>query len=288
MSVRPLKSEGPASAPASWQPLVLAVAPNGARKTKADHPALPIGPEELAETAKACAAAGASMIHLHVRDAEGQHSLDVGRYLAATEAIRAAVGEDLVIQITTEAVGRYAPAAQMDCVRRLRPEAASFALRELIPDAESEAEAARFFAWVAEAGVQAQFILYDAEDLRRFGALRERGILPAGPQFLLFVLGRYAAGQRSEPSDLLPFLAVLEAPDPWSVCAFGPKEAAAALTAAALGGHARVGFENNLLLPDGSTAADNAAVVGQLAESVRRLGRPLATAAQVRLLRAES
>ena len=60
------------------------------------------------------------------------------------------------------------------------------------------------------------------------------------------------------------------------------------MTAAALGGHARVGFENNLLLPDGSTAADNAAVVGQLAESVRRLGRPLATAAQVRLLRAES
>ena len=109
MSVRPLKSEGPAPAPADWQPLVLAVAPNGARKTKADHPALPIGPEELAETAKACAGAGASMIHLHVRDAEGQHSLDVGRYLAATEAIRAAVGEDLVIQIlNTEAQSGYA------------------------------------------------------------------------------------------------------------------------------------------------------------------------------------
>lgn len=288
MSPHPLTSEGPAPVRADWQPLVLAVAPNGARKTKADHPALPIEPEELAETAKACAAAGAAMIHLHVRDAEGGHSLDVGRYLAATEAIRGAVGDDLVIQITTEAVGRYAPAAQMDCVRRLLPEAASFALRELIPDAESEAEAARFFAWVAEAGVQAQFILYDAEDLRRFGALRARGILPAGPQFLLFVLGRYAVGQRSEPSDLLPFLAALEASDPWAICAFGPKEAAAAVAAAALGGHARVGFENNLLLPDGRTAADNAAVVGQLAESVRRLGRPLATAAQLRALLAGS
>ncbi|WP_235830110.1 BKACE family enzyme [Algihabitans albus] len=263
---------------------MLAVAPNGARKTKSDHPALPIEPEEIAETAKACAAAGAAMIHLHVRDAKGQHSLDVGRYRAATEAIRAAVGQDLVIQVTTEAVGRFDPAEQMESVRRLEPEAASFALRELVPDAESETEAARFFAWVAEAGIQAQFILYDADDLRRFRALRRRGVLPAGPQFLLFVLGRYAAGQRSEPTDLLPFLALDEAADPWAICAFGPKEAAAAVTAAALGGHARVGFENNLLLPDGGIAKDNAALVAWVAESVGRLKRPLATAEQVRRL----
>lgn len=268
--------------------MVLAVAPNGARKTKTDHPALPIEPDDIAETAKACAAAGAAMIHLHVRDAEGQHSLDVGRYQAATEAIRAAVGQALVVQITTEAVGRYGPAEQMDCVRRLQPEAASFALRELIPDAESEAEAARFFAWVKEADVQAQFILYDADDLRRFRALRARDVLPAGPQFLLFVLGRYAAGQRSEPADLLPFLAASEEDDPWAVCAFGPKEAAAAVAAAALGGHARIGFENNLFLPDGRVAADNAALVAWVAESVARLNRPLATADQLRALVASS
>lgn len=272
----------------TWEPLVLAVAPNGARKSKADHPALPIEPDEVAEVARTCAAAGASMIHLHVRDAEGQHSLDVGRYQAATEAVRAAVGSDLVVQITTEAVGRYDPAEQMDCVRRLQPEAASFALRELIPDAESEAEAARFFSWVNETGIQAQFILYDADDLRRFRALRARGILPAGPQFLLFVLGRYAAGQRSEPSDLLPFLAAHDQNDPWAVCAFGPKEAAAAVAAAALGGHARIGFENNLLLPDGSVAADNAALVAWVAETVARLNRPLATADQLRALVASS
>ncbi len=272
-----------------WSPLVLAVAPNGARKTQADHPALPITPEELAQTARACADAGAAMIHLHVRDAEGRHSLDVGRYRAATEAIRAAVGQELMIQATTEAVGRYAPAEQMDCVRRLEPEAASFALRELVPDGESEAAAAAFFAWVAEAGIQAQYILYDAADVARFAALRARGVIPAGPQFLLFVLGRYTAGQRSDPADLLPFLAAKRAEecgvdDPWAVCAFGPREAAAAVAAAALGGHARIGFENNLLLPDGGTAPDNAAAVAQVAESVRRLGRPLATAAQARRL----
>lgn len=267
---------------AAWEPLVLAVAPNGARKTKADHPAVPLEPEELAETALLCGQAGAAMIHLHVRDAEQRHTLDVGRYRAASEAVRGAVGRFMVIQVTTEAVGRYGPAEQMDCVRALEPEAASFAVRELVPDADSEAAAQRFFGWVAEAGIQAQYILYDAADVARFNDLRARGVLPAGPQFLLFVLGRYSADQQSEPAELLPFLAARQAEDPWSMCAFGAKETAAAVTAAGLGGHVRVGFENNLLLPDGSVAPDNAALVGAVAEGVRRLGRPLATAEEAR------
>lgn len=277
-------SGGQAQAAADWAPLVLAVAPNGARKTRADHAALPITPEELAETALLCGEAGACMIHLHVRDAEQRHSLDVERYREASAAVRAAVGQHMVIQVTTEAVGRYTPAEQMDCVRALEPEAASFAVRELVPDADSETAARSFFAWVAEAGVQAQYILYDAADVARFNALRARGVLPPGPQFLLFVLGRYSAGQRSQPADLLPFLAARQPDDPWAMCAFGAKETAAAVTAAGLGGHARVGFENNLLLPDGSVASDNAALVAHVAESVRRLGRPLATADQARSL----
>ena len=87
---------------ASFPPVFLAVAPNGARKTKADHPALPITPAELAATAAACAEAGAAMIHLHVRDADQRHSLDVEAYRAAIAAVRSAVGEDLVIQATSE------------------------------------------------------------------------------------------------------------------------------------------------------------------------------------------
>jgi uncharacterized protein (DUF849 family) len=82
------------------------VAPNGARKTKADHPALPIGPAELAATAAACRDAGAAAIHLHVRDEAGGHSLDAGRYREATAEVRAAIGEAMIVQITTEAVGR--------------------------------------------------------------------------------------------------------------------------------------------------------------------------------------
>ena len=66
------------------------------------------------------------------------------------------------------------------------------------------------------------------------------------------------------------------------MCAFGATEQACATVAAALGGHVRVGFENNLLLKDGRTAPDNAALLQQVADVARSLGRPLATAEQLR------
>lgn len=263
-------------------PCLLMVAPNGARRTQADHPALPIAPADLARTAAACLEAGAAAIHLHVRDAAGQHSLDADRYRAALAAVRAAVGDRMILQITTEAVGRYRPEEQMACVRAVRPEAVSLALRELVPDAAHEPAAARFFAWLRAEAIWPQFILYDAEDVRHFKALRRRGVIPDGPAFLLFVLGRYLTDRLSRPADLLAFLQAADPHDIWAVCAFGAHEGACALTAAALGGHSRIGFENNLFLRGGSLAADNAALVAQAASGVSLVGRALATADDVR------
>lgn len=271
----------------NWPPLVLAVAPNGARKTKQDHPSLPISPAEIAETAAAAHQAGAAMLHLHVRDAEEKHSLDVGAYREAIAAVRDRLGDDLVIQVTSEAVGIYSPDQQMAMVRELVPEAVSLAIREIVPDAASEPEAKAFLGWLVEAGVLPQYILYDADDVARMAALVANGVVPKAPAFLLFVLGRYTPGQRSQPGDLLPFLGALQAaPDlaglPWAVCAFGPRETACAATAAGLGGHARVGFENNMLLPSGERAKDNAESVAATATAVQAIGRPLADAATAR------
>ena len=88
-----------AAVPGSWDPLILTVAPNGASKTKADHPALPMTSEEIAACAAACAEAGAAMIHLHVRDRQGGHTLDVGTYRAAIKAVRQAVGQGRVARL---------------------------------------------------------------------------------------------------------------------------------------------------------------------------------------------
>lgn len=265
-----------------WTPLIVTVAPNGARKTQRDHPALPITPSEIARTAAECHEAGAAMIHLHVRDAAGAHSLDPGHYRAAIEAIRREVGSRLVIQATTEAVGKYTPAQQMALVRDLKPESASMTLRELIPDATAESTAAEFLGWLVSARIMPQFILYSAEDVRRYRDYRLRGIVPPGTHLLLFVLGRYTAGQTSKPSDLLEFLSAHDDASPWAMCAFGKMEHACATTAASLGGHVRVGFENNLYLKNGEIANRNAELVTQISEAATALGRPLADADTVR------
>lgn len=265
-----------------WDPLIVAVAPNGARKTKKDHPALPMSPAEIALTGVACAEEGAALIHLHVRDDAGEHSLSVDRYRAATDALRAEVGDRLVIQVTSEAVGRYKAEEQMAMVRDLKPEAVSLAIREILPDGAPETPVKEFLSWVDGEGIAPQFILYSAEEVRRFESLYERGIIPEGRQFLLYVLGRYKEGQRSEPVDLLPFLGAAGQDHSWALCAFGPREGACAMTAAALGGHVRVGFENNLWMPNGELAQDNSSLVRVVADAARNLGRPLATAAEIR------
>lgn len=278
-------SSQPSSPPpvtSQWQPLIIAVAPNGAYKTKDDHPALPMGSREIARTAAACLEAGAAMIHLHVRDASGAHSLDVNRYRRAIEAIRAQVGNRIVIQATTEAGGRYKPREQLALVRALRPESVSLALRELVPDQASEAEAAAFFAWLVTENILPQFIVYSATELERFQSLRHRGVIPPGACPLLLVLGRHTPDQTSEPTALLPFLNVLGAYDSWMVCAFGAREHACAAAAVALGGHTRVGFENNLYLHDGRVAPDNVALVAQVRAVAEVLARPVADADALR------
>jgi uncharacterized protein (DUF849 family) len=274
----------PEAVKSGWDPLIIAVAPNGARRGKADHPALPVTPDEIAKTAAACREAGAAMIHLHVRDAEGAHTLDVDAYNDAIAAIRQAVGDDLIIQVTSEAVGLYQPAEQMAMVRALRPEAVSLAVREILPeDGSGETAAAEFLAWTRAERIMVQFILYSAEDVQRFRGLRARGVIPGGRHSLLFVLGRYNTDGQSRPVDLLPFLDEDSAAnDRWAVCAFGQRENACALAAAALGGDIRVGFENNMLLANGEIAPDNAALVRQAAAGTVLMGRPLAGAAVAR------
>ena len=263
-------------------PLLITVAPNGAYKQRPDHAALPLTSAELGQTAKQCLDAGAAMIHMHIRDAEGRHSLDVQGYRDAQQAVKAAVGDDMIIQVTSEAARVYKAPEQIAMVTALQPEAVSVGLREVDQPEIGDAGLAQFFGWLAKERVMTQVIVYDVADLQRWQALRAQGVVPDAPWSLLFVLGRYSVGQTSEPRDLLPFVMAHTGNEPWSMCAFGAGEHACATTAAALGGHVRVGFENNLLLNNGQVAPDNAALVRQVADSARVLGRSLCTAQQAR------
>ena len=264
------------------EPFIVMCAPNGARRQKEDHASLPITPAELASCAGEIADAGAAIMHLHVRDDAGRHSLDAGRYRQAIDAIRARVGDRLVIQVTTEACGIYAPEQQMALVRELGPEAVSVALREITASGESRAR--DFYAWMRDERIMAQHILYTPDEVRRFESLRADGTIPDARPFVLLVLGRYAQNLTGDVAELGGYIDAAGAGTTWAICCFGQTEHDAVVAAATRGGHARVGFENNLHLPGGDTAGDNAALVQLAAEAGRAAGRPLATAADVRMM----
>lgn len=268
-------------------PLTIMVAPNGARRTKADHPAIPLTLDEIADVVAACAQAGAGAAHLHVRDREGRHLLDAEAYRALLDMIAPRVPDGFVSQITTEAVGRYSAGEQMAVVCAVRPPAVSVAVREMVPEAAAESEAAAFYAWCRREAVAVQHIVYDEADLRHLLALVRRGVIPGMRLSVLFVLGRYSANQESDAHMLRPFLAVLDEagdlpPIDWMICAFGRGETAGATAAMALGGHVRVGFENSLWAPDGTLFRDNADRVARIVRIAGELGRAPADGARVR------
>lgn len=246
----------------------LMVAPNGARRTSANHPALPVTLAETVAAARDCRASGADGLHLHIRDGDGRHSLDPGLYREALAELSGAV-PGMAVQITTEAAGQFDVTAQRVAILGSGARLASVAIREI--RAELDRNAARgFYADCAGAGATIQHILYDTADIALLcDTLGET----ARTAQTIYVLGRYAEGQRSAPADLDPFLAEAASrgltPD-WAVCAFGPSETACLVHAQAQGGKMRVGFENNLYMSDGTMARDNAA---RVAEIVRAVGR---------------
>lgn len=249
------------------------LAPTGARRDKTTHPQIPMNIEEIAETAAAGQAAGATALHLHIRDAEGRHSLDPGGYRDAIAAVTARAPA-LDIQVTTEAAGRYGVESQLAVVAELRPAEASVSIREALREPDL---AKRLYAVAHEGGIRIQHILFDTQDLAALRAAWSDGMVPASMRSVLLVLGRYAPPTDAGIDDLAPFVAaVRDSVDDWMVCAFGPAEHAVLARAAAMGGHVRVGFENNIFRPDGTPARDNAENVARIVTAAREMGRPLA------------
>ncbi|PIR33568.1 MAG: class III aminotransferase [Alphaproteobacteria bacterium CG11_big_fil_rev_8_21_14_0_20_44_7] len=255
---------------------IIMIAPNGARKTKEDLRQIPITPSELADEARACMEAGASIVHLHVRDKNQGHTLDAGAYREAIAAIRDVVGDKMIIQATTEAVGIYQPDEQIAAVKELMPEAVSVAIREFIPSKEYEAAAGEFFHFLEDNNIWPQYILYSAEEIAYFADLKQRGLIPAKHDFVLFVLGkkqRVATAENfAKPEDLDVLLNAYKQTGlnlTWAVCAFGGHENECMKYALANGGNARIGFENNHLLSDNNIAASNADLVRQFVETAR-------------------
>lgn len=264
-------------------PTIIMVAPNGARKTQKDHPALPISIEETVAEAAACFTAGATVLHAHVRGKQDEHVLDAGLYAELIAELNQKV-PDMLVQITTEAVGVYTPQQQVDCVEKVLPEMTSVALKEMTTNFTQLEFARDFYHWATEARIHIQHIVFSAEELRQFFSLRDSGIIPATHKCVLFVLGRYSVDFQSSPDDLKPFLnGDIESLD-WFICAFGQQEQSCVLAGAERGGHARIGFENNLHLADGNLAASTSELVAGLVKALGKNKQSVATNVDTRRL----
>lgn len=245
------------------------VAPNGARRKKSDHPALPVTIKETVETAKACFAAGATGLHAHVRDENQNHVLDAGLYNELIAEMKIAVPQ-MQVQITTEAVGIYSPAEQRAVVKEAMPASVSISLKEMLSDGD-EPTAFKFYQWASDNEIAVQHILYEPSDLVLLINLVNKELLPADNLQLLFVLGRYSLNQESAPHDLEPYLDIFNKSElnaDWAICAFGKAETACLAEAMQKGGKARVGFENSLWNEDGAPAKDNAERVSSIAKLI--------------------
>lgn len=252
---------------------MISVAPNGGRLKKADHSQIPITLDEIVYCAAECQEAGASMIHVHIRDENGNHLLDAQGYTDVINSIHQALSDKLLVQITTESIGKYTPEQQITLVKQVRPQSASMALRELLPNKNSENEFSKFMLWLKAENILPQIILYSLEEARLLKDLIKRGVMPYNDIPVLFVLGRYTIDNKSSPIDLLAFANENHSIfGHWTICAFGKQESACAMTACLLDGHARVGFENNYYMPDGSIAKNNAQLVRLLSDQLSNLG----------------
>jgi len=261
--------------------LIITAALTGAELTRTQQPALPTTPEEIAQAAWECAQAGAAIVHVHARRADGSSTQEAAAYRSIIEAVRARC--DVIVQVSTGgAVGmtaqeRIAPLA-------LRPEMATLTMGSvnfgdgvfLNPPPDIE----HFLHTMRSHGVVPEFEVFDAGMLAALARWVAKGVV-AAPGHVDLVLG-VPGGMPGTPEALMYLRSQLPAGFSWSVAGIGAAQLPMTTLAIVLGGHVRVGFEDNILLRRGELAGGNAQFVQRAAAMARLLDRPLASPDEAR------
>ncbi|HEV8421427.1 MAG TPA: 3-keto-5-aminohexanoate cleavage protein [Actinomycetota bacterium] len=267
----------------SWSadPLVITVAPTGAEVTRDQTAYLPITPEEIAEEVVRSVNEGASMVHIHARDPDGRPTTDPDVLRRIRDLIRARV--DVVINMST---GAEVGMSQEERIQVLDagPEIASLNLGSMNfgdllfdnPPALIEALAKRMLA----EGIRPELEIYDVGMLATAGRLVAGGLLEE-PLLYNFVMG-VPGGIAASADNLLALLANRPRPGTWTATGIARDELPLGTLAAVLGGHVRVGFEDNIFYRRGELARSNAQLVARARRIAEELGRPIATAEEAR------
>ncbi len=261
--------------------LIITVAATGNVPTKEMNPHLPVTPEEIAATAVRCRRAGASLIHVHARDAAGKPTLDPEVFARIHRLI--AERTDLIVQISTGGRAGMDPAARAAAVRRIRPEMASLTTGSMnFPDrvyANSFDEIEYLATAMKEAGTKPEMEIFEAGMIANALALADKG-LASRPLHFDFVLGSRGS-LPATPKNLLFLSESVPPGSTWTVAGIGRWQLPMAVLAIVMGGHARVGLEDNLYYRKGELAS-NEQLVARVARLAAELGRPVATPDEAR------
>ncbi|HEX6113771.1 MAG TPA: 3-keto-5-aminohexanoate cleavage protein [Geminicoccaceae bacterium] len=267
------------------------------------HPNLPITPAQIAGAAIEAAKAGAAIAHVHVRDPDtGAPSMALEHYREVVERIRASA-TDVIINLTTGPGGRFIPSdddpkvaapgstlmrpqERVEHVSALRPEICSLDLNTMWFGSSVVINTPRNVTIMAEAiraaGVKPELEVFDSGDIQLAHQLLENGVLPRPPLFQV-VLG-IRNGFPATPETLLYARSLLPADAQWAAMGTGRMEFPIVAQACLLGGHVRVGLEDNLYLSKGVLAPSNAALVERAVTIVELLGGEVASPAEARAI----
>lgn len=265
------------------QKLIITAALTGAEVTRAQQPALPITPEEIGIAAAECAAAGAVIVHVHARLPDGTPTQDKAVYQQIIAEVKKR--SDVIVQVSTGGAVGMSAAERLAPVT-LKPEMATLSMgsvnfgRDVFMNRPSDMEV--FLHAMTQRGVKPELEIFDTGMLTTALRWLKQGLL-VGPQHFDFVLG-IPGGMAGTPEALLYLRAQLPPDATWTVAGIGAAQLPLATLAVLLGGHVRVGFEDNIFYRKGELASSNAQLVARVARLSAELGRALATPAQARAM----
>jgi 3-keto-5-aminohexanoate cleavage enzyme len=266
------------------RPVIITAALTGSRITKEQTPAIPITPEEIAAEGVAAWKAGAAVAHIHVRDPDtGQGAQDMDAFRAVVETLRAET--DLILCLTTSGIpGRNLPTAERVAPLALHPEMASFDAGTIQMDAGLFVNEPEFLdALAAEAlarGVKLELECFTTEMIGTALRYHDEGRIPA-PLHFQFVTGT-RHGMPSTAQALVEAVGLLPEGSTWSVIGVGRNQTPMAMLALAMGGHVRVGLEDNIHYHRGQLATGNAQLVERAVRLAGELGRRVASPGEAR------
>ena len=259
--------------------LIITAAITGSRITRQQTPHIPISPEEIADSAVQAHKAGAAIVHIHVRDPEtGLGDQDPALFKQVVESVRRRC--DVVLCLTTSGIpGRNLPYEQRMVSLELSPELASFDAGSLNLGGDVFANPEDFLELIAqrmlEKKVKPELEIFDVGMIGTCLRLAEKGLLEK-PLHFQFVLG-VPAGSPATARSLVHMLDLIPARSTWSVAGIGRGQLPLAVIGMAMGGHVRVGLEDNIYYSRGVLAQSNAQLVERVVRIASAYGREMAS-----------